>query len=55
VVGGLEVEEQAARPSDLDRIVLDISLLRSELGEFEPTPLTIGLERTWSALSGSRR
>jgi UDP-glucose 4-epimerase len=54
VVGGLETAAQPARPSDLDQIVLDISLLRAQLGEFEPTPLSMGLERTWSAVSGSR-
>lgn len=54
VVGGLEIERRPARPSDLDQIVLDISLLCAQLGDFEPTPLSIGLERTWSAVSGSR-
>jgi UDP-glucose 4-epimerase len=53
VVGGLDTETQPARPSDLDRIVLDISLLRSQLPDFEPTPLSIGLERTWAAVSAS--
>jgi UDP-glucose 4-epimerase len=53
VVGGLDIEHEPARPSDLDQIVLDISLLCEQLGEFEPTPLSIGLERTWSAVSGS--
>jgi UDP-glucose 4-epimerase len=55
VAGGLEITSQPTRPSDLHQIVLDISLLRSQLADFEPTPLPIGLERTWSAVSGSRR
>jgi len=54
LVGGLTTEDVPARPVDLDRIVLDISLLCTQLSEFEPTPLSLGLERTWSVLSAGR-
>jgi UDP-glucose 4-epimerase len=43
----LELEQQPARPGDVRRVVLDISLLRSVLPDFEPTTLVDGVARTW--------
>jgi UDP-glucose 4-epimerase len=43
----LAVEYQPARPTDLGRVVLDISLLR-RLVPFEPTPLSEGLAVLWA-------
>lgn len=46
----IELERQPARPGDVRHVVLDISLLRSVLPDFEPTPLTDGVATMWRAV-----
>jgi UDP-glucose 4-epimerase len=47
----LELERRPARPGDVRRVVLDISLLRSVLPDFEPTPLVDGVAQMWNAVA----
>lgn len=46
----VELKRQPARPGDVRRVVLDISLLRSVLPDFQPTPLADRVGQMWKAV-----
>jgi UDP-glucose 4-epimerase len=51
VAGHTSTVGTAARPADVNEIVLDIGMLRRQLPSFSPTPLRLGLQLTWEAVS----
>jgi UDP-glucose 4-epimerase len=46
----VDVEWEPARPGDVRRVVLDVSLLQSVLTNFDPMPLADGVAQMWRSL-----
>lgn len=54
VAGHPTTVDAPTRSTDVDRLVLDISRLRQQLPAYDPTPLAVGLTRTWEAFRAER-